>query len=104
MILPLSAAANFYWLGRYLVRVDGLSHLHFSDDLEAQSFAHAFNLPAWNAETLNGLIHDPSQSGSLPANLETVKHNIQSVRAVLSACSICQYDRIVAKLPSFVTA
>ena len=86
MILPLSTAANLYWLGRYLVRVDGLCHLlPFTDDLEAQSFAHAFNLPAWNAETLNALVHDPSQSGSLPANLDAVKQNIQSVRGVLTA-------------------
>lgn len=88
MILPLSTAANLYWLGRYLVRVDGLCNLlPFTDDLEAQSFAHAFNLPAWNAETLNALIHDPSQSGSLPANLDAVKQNIQSVRGVISAAS-----------------
>lgn len=86
MILPLSTAANLYWLGRYLVRVDGLCHLlPFNDDLEAQSFAHAFNLPAWNAETLNALIHDPHQAGSLPANLDAVKQNIQAVRGVLSA-------------------
>lgn len=86
MILPLSTAANLYWLGRYLIRVDGLSHLlPFTDDLEAQSFAHAFNLPAWNAETLNALIHDASQSGSLPANINAVKQNIQLVRGVLTA-------------------
>jgi hypothetical protein len=99
MILPLSTAANLYWLGRYLVRVDGLCNLlPFKDDLEAQTFAHAFNLPAWNAETLNALIHDPSQSGSLPSNLDAVKQNIQSVRGVLSAASfesfhaLCSHD------------
>ncbi len=86
MILPLSTASNLYWLGRYLVRVDGLFHLiPFTDDLEAQSFAHAFNLPAWNAETLNALIHDPQQSGSLPSNLDAVKQNVQAVRGVLTA-------------------
>ncbi len=86
MILPLSTAANLYWLGRYYVRVDGLCHLlPFTDDLEAQTFAHAFNLPAWNAETMNALIHDPHQAGSLPANLDAIKKNIQSVRGVLTA-------------------
>jgi hypothetical protein len=97
MILPLSTAANLYWLGRYLVRVDGLSHLlPFVDDLDAQTFAHAFNLPAWNAETLNALIHDPSQSGSLPANLDAVKQNIQSVRGVLSAVSFEAFHALCA--------
>lgn len=96
MILPLSAAANLYWLGRYFVRVDGLSHLYFSDDLEAQTFSHAFNLPAWNAETLNGLIHDPSQSGSLPANLNAVEQNIQSVQGVLSTASFEVFNALYA--------
>jgi uncharacterized alpha-E superfamily protein len=86
MILPLSTASNLYWLGRYLVRVDGLFHLlPFTDDGEAQAFAHAFSLPAWNAETLNALIHDPNQSGSLPSNLDAVKQNIQAARGVLTA-------------------
>jgi uncharacterized alpha-E superfamily protein len=104
MILPLSTAANLYWLGRYLVRVDGLCNLlPFTDDLEAQTFAHAFNLPAWNAETLNALIHDPSQSGSLPANLDAVKQNIQSVRGVLSATSFEAFHALCAHQKSAFT-
>jgi uncharacterized alpha-E superfamily protein len=104
MILPLSTAANLYWLGRYLVRVDGLCNLlPFTDDLEAQTFAHAFNLPAWNAETLNALIHDPSQSGSLPANLDAVKQNIQSVRGVLSAASFEAFHALCAHQKSEFT-
>jgi len=103
MILPLSTAANLYWLGRYLVRVDGLCHLlPFTDDIEAQTFAHAFSLPAWNAETLNALIHDPNQAGSLPANLDAVKQNIQSVRGVLSAASFEAFHALCAhKQPAF---
>ncbi len=85
MILPLSTASNLYWLGRYLVRVDGLfGVIPFVDDKDAQIFAHAFNLPAWNAETLNALIHDPQQAGSIPTNLDAIKQNVQSVRGVLT--------------------
>lgn len=105
MILPLSTAANLYWLGRYLVRVDGLCHLlPFTDDLEAQSFAHAFNLPAWNAETLNALIHDSSQSGSLPSNLDAVKQNIQSVRGVLTAPTFEAFHALCCQVDASVDA
>lgn len=103
MILPLSTAANLYWLGRYLVRVDGLCHLlPFTDDVEAQSFAHAFNLPAWNAETLNALIHDSSQSGSLPSNLDAVKQNIQAVRGVLTAPTFEAFHTLCCTLDTSV--
>ncbi len=103
MILPLSTAANLYWLGRYLVRVDGLCHLlPFTDDLEAQSFAHAFNLPAWNAETLNALIHDSGQSGSLPSNLDAVKQNIQAVRGVLTAPTFEAFHALCCSVGSTV--
>jgi len=88
MILPMSTASHLYWLGRYWVRVEGLCQVvpFFNDDA-ARAFAHAFSLPAWNAETMNALINDPEQSGSLPSNLEAIKQNIQSLRGVLTAAT-----------------
>lgn len=85
MILLLSTASNLYWLGRYVIRVDGLCRLlPFQDDQEAIRFAHAFALPAWNAETLNQLLLDPDQPASIPANLSVIRENVQSVRGVIS--------------------
>lgn len=85
MILLLSTASNLYWLGRYVIRVDGLCRLlPFTDDQEAIEFAHAFALPAWNAATLNQLLMDVNQPASIPANLQVIRENMQSVRGVIS--------------------
>lgn len=85
MILLLSTASNLYWLGRYMIRIDGLCRLlPFTDDQEAVQFSHAFSLPAWNAETLNHLLHDENQPASITANLHAVRENMQCVRGVIS--------------------
>ena len=85
MILLLSTASNLYWLGRYMIRIDGLCRLlPFTDDEEALQFSHAFSLSAWNAKTLNTLLLDPNQPASITATLEAVRENMQCVRGVIS--------------------
>lgn len=85
MILLLSTASNLYWLGRYMIRIDGLCRLlPFTDDQEALQFSHAFSLSAWNAKTLNALLQDPNQPASIIANLSAVRENMQCVRGVIS--------------------
>lgn len=85
MILLLSTASNLYWLGRYMIRIDGLCRLlPFHDDQEALKFSHAFSLSAWDAKTLNALLQDPNQPASIIANLGAVRENMQFVRGVIS--------------------
>lgn len=85
MILLLSTASNLYWLGRYMIRIDGLCRLlPFQDDKEAIEFSHAFTLSAFNAETLNTLLTDPLHPSSIAANLAAVRENMQAVRGVVS--------------------
>ncbi len=85
MILLLSTASNLYWLGRYMIRIDGLCRLlPFTDDQEALQFSHAFSLSAWDAKTLNALLQDPNQPASIIANLRAVRENMQCVRGVIS--------------------
>jgi hypothetical protein len=85
MILLLSTASNLYWLGRYMIRIDGLCRLlPFTDNQEALQFSHAFCLPAWDAKTLNTLLQDPKHPASIAANLEALRENMQCVRGVIS--------------------
>ncbi len=85
MIMLLSTASNLYWLGRLMIRVDGICRLlPFTDDEEAVGFSHAFCLPAWNAETLNQLLYDENQPSSITASLLAVRENMQTVRGVIS--------------------
>jgi uncharacterized alpha-E superfamily protein len=85
MILSLSTATHLYWLGRYMVRVEGICQLApFQNDQAAVRFAHAFCLPAWNVASLERLLHDPAQPSSLPSHLAVIQENAQSVRGVIS--------------------
>lgn len=85
MIMLLSTASDLYWLGRSMIRVDEICRLlPFTDNDEAVAFSHAFSLPAWNAETLNQLLHDETQPSSITASLLAIRENMQSVRGVIS--------------------
>ncbi|XID74198.1 alpha-E domain-containing protein [Alkanindiges sp. WGS2144] len=85
MILLLSKASNLYWLGRFMIRIDGICRLlPFTDDHEALEYSQAFGLPAWDSATLNQLMYDASQPASIPSNLQVVRENMQYVRGVIS--------------------
>lgn len=85
MILLLSTASNLYWLGRYLIRIDGLCRLlPFKDNQEAARFAQSMSLPAWDALTLNQILSDPQQPSSINASLQATRDNMQAVRGVIS--------------------
>ncbi len=84
-MLSLGTAFNLFWLGRYMGRLEVLCHEQPAlDDQRAAQFAQAFALPAWNAETLHWLLHEPTQPVSILANLKNIHQNTQQVRACLS--------------------
>lgn len=84
-VLSLRTAFNLFWLGRYMGRLEGLCELQpLKDDQRAARFAQAFALPAWNAETLHWLLHEPTQPVSILASLQAIQRNTQEVRGCLS--------------------
>lgn len=84
-VLSLRTAFNLFWLGRYMGRLEGLCELQpLTDDRRAARFAQAFALPAWNAETLHWLLHEPTQPVSILASLQAIQCNTQEVRGCLS--------------------
>lgn len=85
MQLLASNAYNILWIGRYLARIHCLCrYMSIQDDQQAQRIAAAFYLPAYDASSLNALILDPEQLGSLNQLFHAVYDNIQSLRGVLS--------------------
>lgn len=95
MILLNSAAQNIFWFGRYLSRIQHIcAVLPFKKDEEAIEYAHSFCLPAWNAQSLNGLFLDPEQPFSLAHQFKYVRENIQQLRAVLSAHAYTELNKL----------
>ena len=96
MVLLSSNAHHVFWLGRYLTRINVLcGHIPFQEDAVAAEYAHAFCLPAWNATSLNALILDPDQPFSLFSQFQTIKGNIQELRAVLSSKGYAELNQII---------
>ena len=95
MILLNSAAQNIFWLGRYLSRIQHIcAVLPFKKDQEAIGYAHSFCLPAWNAQSLNGLFLDPEQPFSISSQFKHVRDNIQQLRAVLTAYAYTELNKL----------
>ena len=95
MILLNSAAQNIFWLGRYLSRIQHIcTVLPFKEDDKAIDYAHSFCLPAWNAQSLNGLFLDPEQPFSISIQFKQVRDNIQQLRAVLSAYAYTELNKL----------
>ncbi|KAA8735010.1 alpha-E domain-containing protein [Acinetobacter qingfengensis] len=95
MILLSTAAKNIFWLGRYLSRIQQACHqLPFTDDKRAVKYAHAFCLPAWDAQSLNGLFLDPEQPFSIQSQFRYIRTNIQQLRAVFSPVTYAELNRL----------
>lgn len=95
MILLNSAAQSIFWLGRYLSRIQHIcAVLPFKEDDNAITYAHSFCLPAWNAQSLNGLFLDPEQPFSIAIQFKQVRENIQQLRAVLSGYAYTELNKL----------
>lgn len=96
MIILNSNAQNIYWVGRYLSRIQYLcGQFPFQTDEEAVQYAHAFCLPAFNASSLNELTLNPEQPASFHQQFQSVKHNIQDLRGVLSIKAYCELKQMI---------
>lgn len=96
MILLKSNAENIFWFGRYLARTQYLcSKFPFQADDEALQYASAFCLEAEDAESLNQLVLDPTQSCSLVQLFQYAKDNIHDLRAVLSAKAYAELNALI---------
>lgn len=96
MIILNSNAQNIYWVGRYLSRIQYLcGQFPFQTNEEAVQYAHAFCLPAFNASSLNELTLNPEQPASFHQQFQSVKHNIQDLRGVLSIKAYCELKQMI---------
>lgn len=95
MILLKSNAHSFYWLGRYLARIQLLCvQMPFQQDQAAQ-FALAFGLPVDEAVALNECLLDPSQACSIVQHFQQLQANIQDLRGVLSGAAYAELNRLI---------
>lgn len=57
ILLQSSKAQHVFWLGRYLTRIQYLcSQFPFYDNQAALQYAHAFCLPAFNAQFIECIV------------------------------------------------
>ena len=95
MLLLSSAAQSIYWLGRYLSRIQfACQMLPFEHDQDAEKFANAFCLPAWDANSLNAIYLDPEQPFSISTQFYNVQNNIQQLRAVLTPHAYSELNQL----------
>lgn len=96
MILLSSSAQKFFWLGRYLTRVQYLcSQFPFKKDAVAQQYAQAFALPAYDARSLNELVLDSTQHASFAQQFQHTIDNVQDLRAVLSSSAYAELNQLI---------
>ena len=96
MILLNSNAQHIFWLGRYLTRTQYLCRqFPFQDHQDALAYAHAFCLPAFDADSLNALLLDVEQPASFSQQFQYAKDNIQNLRAVLSAYAYAELYQLI---------
>lgn len=96
MILLNSNAEHIFWLGRYLTRTQYLCSLFpFQDNEAARSYAHAFCLPAFDADSLNELAADPQHPASFASQFQYAQNNILDLRGVLSAQAYAELNQLI---------
>lgn len=96
MILLSSNAQHIFWLGRYLARIQYLcNQLPFKSNEIALDYAHAFCLPAFDANSLNDLILDEKQPSSFHQQFQNAKNNIHDLRGVLSCKSFSELNQLL---------
>lgn len=106
MILLKSNAEHIFWLGRYLTRTQYLCSLFpFQDAESALAYAHAFCLPAFDADSLNELILNDEQPASFSSQFQHARCNVQDLCGVLSAKSYAELNyllRHACENPSYI--
>jgi hypothetical protein len=89
-------AEQIFWLGRYLNRIEYLcDQFPFQHNPQALQYAHAFCLPAFDADSLNALLQDVEQPASLNQQFQSTKNNIQDLRGVLSARAYAELHQLI---------
>lgn len=98
MILLSSNAQHVFWLGRYLTRIQYLcNQFPFKSNENALQYAHAFCLPAFDADSLNELILDQVQPSSFHQQFQNAKNNIHDLRGILSAKSFAELNQLLSQ-------
>lgn len=97
MILLNTSAEHIFWLGRYISRIQYLCHqFPFKSDDEANDYAQAFYLPAFDAISLNELVLDEEQPASFKQQFVCTKNNIHELRGVLTAYGYAELNKLIS--------
>lgn len=96
MILLNSNAQHIFWLGRYLTRIQYLcSQFPFHNNQGALQYAHAFCLPAFDADSLNSLLLETEQPASFAQQFQHAKDNVQDLRGIFSAKAYAELNQLI---------